>query len=112
MTTQTSVRGELRRFIKEYVDDYYAVSLLLFFAAYPFTRFSRLAIIHALPDNNTNKIQRELEKLVDKGVVSTRVDNNTTLYCLGDDSATRKLVLRLGRLAKSHRGLFLRHVSA
>ena len=112
MTTQTSVRGELRRFIKEYADDYYAVSLLLVFAAYPFTRFSRLAIIHALPDNSTNKIHQGLAKLVDKGVISTRVDNNTALYWLGDDSSTRKLVLQFGRLAKSHRGVFLRHVSA
>ena len=111
MTTQTSVRGELRRFIKEYADDYYTVSLLLFFAAYPFARFSRLAIIHALPDNSTNKIHRGLEKLVDKGVISTRVDNNTTLYSLSDDSTTRRLVLQFGRLAMSHRKLFLRHVS-
>ena len=113
MTTQTIAPRELRNFIKEYADDYCAVSLLLFFSAYPLTRFSRLAIVHALnPDNSTNHVHRALEKLVDKGVINTRVDNNTTLYWLGDNSTTRRLVLQFGKLAMSHRQLFLRHVSS
>jgi len=113
MDRKATVSEELRHFVMEYADDDYAASLIIFFAAYPFTRFSRLAIVHALnPDNCRNQVHEALEKLVDKGIINTRVDNGTALYWLIDNSATRRLVLQFGRLAMSPRRLQFRHTSS
>ena len=111
MGEQATLTYELQSFIEEYADDDCAARLLLFFADYPFARFNRLAIIHALDQqNDRQQILQALEKLVDKGLVNRCIDNDTALYCLGGDSATRQLVLQFGRLAKSQQRLLLNRV--
>ena len=101
MGMESGVSGELRHFLEEYADDYYAARLLLFFADYPGVSFNRLAIIHSL-DLKDSRLQicQALARLVKKGLLNSSADNNTTIYCLGGDDTTRRLVLQFSRLGR------------
>jgi hypothetical protein len=55
-----------------------------------------LAIIHALDENGTRpEVERDLEKLVNDGVIKTSVANGIRYYLLTEDEPTRHLVLNL-----------------
>jgi len=99
MTTQAIVPGELRSFIKDYADDYYALRLIFFFAAYPNTRFSSRAMFGALGlTGNYQSLGRALTKLVENRVLDVSSGNAIPLYRLGDDSGTRSSVIELRKL--------------
>ena len=111
MARQVIISEELRQFIKEYADDYYSLFLLLFFASHPYARFNKLAITHALvQENSRHYVHQALGRLVDKGVISMRMDNNVSLYLLCDNASMRSLVLQLGKLDISQRHGLLEQV--
>ncbi len=111
MAGQVVIPEELHQFIKEYADDYYSVFLLLFFAAHPRARFNKLAITHALDrDNGGHYVHQALGKLVDKGVIDMRMDNNIPLYLLCDNTSIRSPVLQLGKLGMRQRQGLLKQV--
>ncbi len=86
-------------FIKEYLDDRCCLEIIRFFGEYPRTRFSRLAVIHALNVNGGGRfyIERALQQLVDKGVIRIST-NNIPLYALTEDEPLRRSALALARL--------------
>ena len=84
--------------IKKYADDHYCLELLRFFGTYPSTRFSELAVIHALNDNSEkSRILSALGRLVIDGVVGTCIENGTHLYKLADDESVHDSVVHLAK---------------
>ncbi len=101
VTRASDVAGSdvLSRFIVEQRNDYYAWQLILFFAENPYVRFNRLAIIHALNnDDGRRSIQIALDELIEQGIIKVVMDGNLPLYSLAEDM--RRLVLKLTRPTK------------
>ncbi len=97
ITSEIALPEKLSQFIREYTGDQYClVELLRFLGQHPNTRFSRLAIIHAL---NSRKLYTEnaLKHLVSNGVVRTYVENNVSLYSLSEEELRRNWALDLAK---------------
>ena len=104
MTTQAIVPGELRNFVKEYADDYYALTLLFFFAAYPNARFNSRAIVGALGlQGNHQSLKQALGRLVEKRITDVSEDTAVPVYRLGDDTSTRSRVIEMGKLSSGQK---------
>ncbi len=89
---------QLTRYIKDYADDRYCLlELLRFLGKHPFTRFSRLAIVHAFK-NQSVLVSRGLKYLVDKELVTEEVENSIHLFSLTMTEQTRTWALELGQL--------------
>jgi hypothetical protein len=73
---------KLHEVIEEYADDQLCREVVLFLEQHPRTRFSRLAIVHAL---NGYKwcTEQALNRLTDDGVVKRYNENGVPLYSLG-----------------------------
>jgi hypothetical protein len=85
--------------IKDFSDDPYCLELIQFFGWHPNTRFSGLAILHALSVNGERRyINKALTQLVDKGIVKTYSENGIALYCLTDNNSLRKKALDIAGL--------------
>jgi hypothetical protein len=85
--------------IKEFSDDPYCLELIQFFGWHPNTRFSGLAILHALSVNGERRyIDKALRQLVDKGIVKTYSENGIALYCLTDNNGLRQKALDVAGL--------------
>jgi hypothetical protein len=94
VTAQATAREYLCKMIAEYKDDPYCLEIIQFFGWHPNTRFSGLAITHALSVNGERRyIHKALQQLVDKGVVNTYSENGVDLYCLTDNSKLRQNAL-------------------
>jgi hypothetical protein len=99
VTTQATVRKYLCKMITEYKDDPYCLELIQFFGWHPDTRFSGLAITHALSVSGERRyIDKALRQLVDKGIVKTYSENGIALYCLTDNSKLRQNALEVAGL--------------
>lgn len=89
----------LCRFIEEQKNDYCAWQLILFFAEHPYVRFNRLAVMHALNQENGRRyIQKALDELIEQGIIKVTTEGNLPLYSLAEDM--RRLVLKLTRPAQ------------
>lgn len=111
VVSNIALEEKLCQFIKEYASDQYCLELLQFFGAYPHTRFSSLAIIHALSGGRL-PTERALRQLVSKGVIRTCMDNNILLHSLTEDEPVRSLVLDLAKLDWHYWQLVLRQIYA
>jgi hypothetical protein len=87
------------QFIGKYGENCHCLELLRFFGTYPYARFNRLAVIHAINENGRKwELERALVHLIDEGVVKTCTENNTRLYSLTEDESIRAKVLELAKL--------------
>ncbi len=100
MVTQEIALDKLSQFIKEYDSDRFSLELLLFLGRHPRTRFSHLAIVHALNAWKVD-IERALRRLKERGLVRTYSENGTSFYSLTEDESLCSPVLDL---LKSDRG--------
>jgi len=84
VTAQVATREKLDEVIKGYADDRSCQEVLLFLGRHPRTRFSRLAIVHAL---NGYKwyTEQALNRLTDDGVVKRYAESDLPLYSLSAD---------------------------
>ena len=99
LTTQTPCREAACQYIRDYAVNPYCLELIQFFSAYTGTRFSNLAILHALTVNGEKLyIEQALRHLVDKGVVRTYIENNTPLYCLTDVEPQKQAALFMAEM--------------
>lgn len=90
---------QLGQLVRRYVDDHYCLELLRFFGGYPHTRFSELAVVHALESNyGVLYIKRALRRLTDKGVVRISTDNNISFYSLTENESLCTLASDLAKL--------------
>ena len=94
--TEVTSSDVLNHFLDEQRNDYYAWQLILFFAEHPYVRFNRLAVVHALnQDNGRRFIQMALDELIEQGIIRESIEGNLPLYSLAEDM--RRLVLKLTR---------------
>lgn len=93
------IQEKLYQFVgEEYLDNQYCLlELFRFFGRHPSTRFSRLAMVHAL-DSGKAQIERVLKYLVKKGLVKTNIENNIPLYSLTENKSLRSFVLEIAEL--------------
>ena len=96
ITSESTIKEEVHRFIQEFASDHYCLELMVFFGRHPHTRFSRLAVIHAL---NSRKLYTEkaLKHLVSHGVVRNCLENNVPLYSLTEVETPRNWALDLAK---------------
>ncbi len=69
----------------KYADDPHCLELLQFFGKHPRTRFSRLALVHALNNGKLYVIDRALKRLVKDGLVILHSDKIVALYSLAGE---------------------------
>jgi len=94
----TVVEKQLTRYIEDYTDDRICLlELMRFLGKHPFTRFSRLAIIHALKNQNV-LVSRGLKYLVEKELVTEEIENSIHLFSLATTEQTKDFTLELGQL--------------
>jgi hypothetical protein len=84
VTLQISATEKLDEVIKEYDDDRSCQEVLFFLGRHPRTRFSRLAIVHAL-NGYRWYTEQALNRLADDGVIKRYVENDVPLYSLSAD---------------------------
>ncbi len=110
IVTEVTSQDRLCQITKEYAGDHDCLlELLQFFGRYPHTRFSGLAVVHAL-NSRRLYIERALRHLVDKGVVKRYSENNVSLYSLTEDESLRSLILDLAKLDWGQWQLLLRQI--
>jgi hypothetical protein len=82
--------------MKKLVGNRCCLGLLRFFAAHPNGRFSKLAVIHAMDeDDNRPRIENAIEQMIEDDLIRTVEEKNVTYYMLTKDEAMRKLVINV-----------------
>ena len=93
------VADVMSRFLEEWKNDYCAWQIILFFSEHPYARFNRLAVIHAINQENGRRyIRMALDELTAQGVLKLSTEGSMTLYALTD--GVRELVRKLTRPAQ------------
>jgi hypothetical protein len=107
-----TIEGKLAECIQDYGDDRCCLlELLRFFGKHPHTRYSRCAVVQALKNEGVFA-ERGLRFLVDKGLVSSEVENTIRLYTLTQAEPMRSWALDLSRCDWYHWQLLVRQVSS
>jgi hypothetical protein len=94
--TKVKSHSYMGQLMKKLVGNRCCLGLLRFFAAHPNGRFSKLAVIHAMDeDDNRPRIENAIEQMIDEGIIKTFDEKNITYYMLTKDEAMRKLVINV-----------------
>jgi len=94
--TKVKSHSYMGQLMKKLVGNRCCLGLLRFFAAHPNGRFSKLAVIHAMDeDDNRPRIENAIEQMIDEGIIKTSDEKNITYYMLTKDEAMRKLVINV-----------------
>ncbi|OGO19983.1 MAG: hypothetical protein A2144_15005 [Chloroflexi bacterium RBG_16_50_9] len=97
--TEINARKSLSQFTGNLVGDHCCLAILRFFGAHPNSRFSELAIIHAVDENGSRaRVRMALMQLADKGIIKADTENDTNLFLLTKEEPGRQLVIDLSRL--------------
>lgn len=82
--------------MKKLVGNRCCLGLLRFFAAHPNGRFSKLAVIHAMDDDdNRPRIENAIEQMIEEGIIKSDDEKLDTYYMLTRDEVMRKLVINV-----------------
>ena len=81
MVTQEIATDNLVQFTKKYDSDPCSLELLLFLRRHPYTRFSHLAIVHAL-DACKFDVERAIIHLEEKGLLKSHTESGVSFYSL------------------------------
>ncbi len=110
-TTQLTKQTDqpcLCQLIKTLIKNRCGLALLRFFIAHPNGRFSKLAIVHAIDDNNSRpEIEKNLMQLVHDGILMINIENDISFYLLTREGAVRQVVLEMGEFDWRHWQLVL-----
>ncbi len=88
-----SFMGQL---MKKLVGNRCCLGLVRFFAAYPDGSFNKLAVIHALDEDETRpRIENAIRQMMEEGIIRISEENGITYYALTEDEAMRKLVINV-----------------
>ena len=94
----TKVKGQsfMGQLMKKLVGNRCCLGLLRFFAAHPNGRFSKLAVLHAMDeDDNRPSIEDAIEQMIEEGIITATEDKETAYYMLTKEEAMRKLVINM-----------------
>ena len=113
MVVKMLIPGELQEFIDEYAGDYYTLKLVLFFAAFPNTRFNSQAIFGLLGSLTDKRyMEKALSKLVEYKVTKVDMYNPAPVYRLCDDLSKRSRVIQIGNLDPIQKHELLRELGS
>lgn len=94
--TKVKSQSYIGQLMKKLVGNRCCLGLLRFFAAHPNGRFSKLAVVHALDeDDNRPKIENAIEQMIEEGIITASEEKDVTYYTLTKDEAMRKLVINM-----------------
>jgi hypothetical protein len=94
--TKVKSHSYMGQLMKKLVSNRCCLGLLRFFAAHPNGRFSKLAVIHALDeDDNRPRIENAIEQMIQEGIIKVSDEKDVTYYMLTKDEAMRKLVINV-----------------
>jgi hypothetical protein len=79
--TRIAIEEKISQLPSEYANDPYCRKVLVFLRRHPYTRFSRLAIVHAL-NSHRLYIEQALNHLTNSGVIRSYLENNVPFYSL------------------------------
>jgi hypothetical protein len=97
--TEINARKSISQFTDNLVHDYCCLEILRFFGAHPSSRFSELAVVHAVDENGSRtRVGMALMRLADRGMIKIDIENDTNLYLLTRDEPQRQLVIDLAKL--------------
>ena len=109
----TKVKGQsyMGQLMKKLVGNRCCLGLLRFFAAHPNGRFSKLAVIHALDEDDIRpKIEQALAQMVEEGILKTAEEKDVVYYMLTKEEAMRKLVINMALFDWRDWQMVLEHV--
>jgi Fe2+ or Zn2+ uptake regulation protein len=116
MTTIIEVSKEksrpyINQLMKKLISNHCCLELLRFFVEHPNGRFSKLAILHAIDEDDSRlEVERSLSQLAEEGILKTFTDNNISFYILTRDEPMRSLVLNMALFNWREWQLVLEHV--
>jgi hypothetical protein len=97
--------------MKKLISNRCCLALIRFFLAHPNGRFSKLAIVHAIDDNDSKmEIEKALLQLVDAGILMINIENDVSFYLLTREATVRQIVLDMGEFDWRHWQLVLEHM--
>lgn len=86
-------RSYIEQLMKKLISNRSCLGLLRFFAAHPNSRFSKLAVIHAIDDNCTGwEMEDALSEMVKEKILDVENDCGVYFYLLTKEEALRRLV--------------------
>jgi hypothetical protein len=94
--TRVKSHSYMGQLMKKLVGNRSCLGLLRFFAAHPNSRFSKLAVLHAIDeDDNRPRIENAIEQMIEEGVIKAYDEKENTYYMLTKDEMMRKLVINI-----------------
>jgi hypothetical protein len=109
--TKVKSHSYMGQLMKKLVCNRCCLGLLRFFAAHPNGRFSKLAVIHALDeDDNRPRIENAIEQMIEEGIIKASDEKDVTYYMLTKEEAMRKLVINVALFDWRDWQMVLEHV--
>jgi hypothetical protein len=109
--TKVKSHSYMGQLMKKLVGNRCCLGLLRFFAAHPNGRFSKLAVVHAMDeDDNRPRIENAIEQMIEEGIIKSSDENGITYYMLTKDEAMRKLVINVALFDWHDWQMVLEHV--
>jgi len=109
--TQKKSRPYLNQLMKKLVHNRCSLGLLRFFVEHSNGRFSKLAIVHAIDEDDSRlEMEKALSQLVEEGILKTSIENNVCFYMLTREEPMRRLVLNMALFEWREWQLVLEHV--
>jgi hypothetical protein len=105
---ETAKHDALNQIIDMYHERRCCLELLRFFGTYPYTRFNRPAVIHAMKETSSQlEVDGALRDLILTRIVQESFENNTLLYSLTGDEIIHGWIEEIAKLEWRHWQLVL-----
>jgi len=109
--TRQNTQPCLGQLVKKLINNRCCLMLLRFFVAHPNGRFSKLAIVHAIDDNNSKpEVEKALRQMVDEGILMINIENDVSFYLLTREEPTRQSILEMAEFDWRHWQLVLDYI--
>ena len=97
--------------MKKLINNRCCLALVRFFVSHPNGRFSKLAIVHAIDDNDSKlEVEKALAKMVDEGILMINIENDISFYLLTREATRRQIVLDMAEFEWRHWQLVLENM--
>ena len=106
-----AAKPEIRQLMRTLINSHATLSVIRFFSAHPRGRFSKLAVIHAIDEENGRRqVEGAMRDLVSAGVLKTETRSGECYYRLTSEEPVRGIVLKTADLDWRPWELVLVHV--
>jgi hypothetical protein len=109
--TRQNTQPCLGQLVKKLINNRCCLMLLRFFVVHPNGRFSKLAIVHAIDDNNSKtEVEKALMHMVDEGILMINIENDVSFYLLTREETVRQSILEMAEFDWRHWQLVLEYM--